>query len=179
MSSVVGLAVLGVSASNHSPKALTSLFSKSNNKEVKDELVHDNEYERKSGRQIGNGVYKHNHLASVHRPTRFALSTGKSASWSVLSPGSSEFVNVGEGEEVHHTFTTIGAHKVKAVRADGEELTFDMDTRVTRHEIRDLSEQDRNKYLETMHRYYNIGEVRLLNHAQYVYILYLFLHLTV
>jgi hypothetical protein len=139
-----------------------------------EELVFSNEYERRKGKPIGDGIYPYERLVSVHKETHFALKSKQSAKWHVqasptttttttdaaaaVGDESLSWLFVGEGDSISHTFTEVGNYKVKAMRPDGKKFTFSLDARITRYEIRDLSESDRNKYFETLSKYYSIGQ---------------------
>lgn len=162
--SVIGLTILGVIATSGAPtQSIHNLLSSKRHAPDIEGLIHDNEYERNTGRVTGNGVYQYDHLVTVHKETRLALKSGESAHWSVASDHTNnEYVKIGEGEEVYHTFAEVGAFYVRALRdSDGMEFTFTMNARITRSEIRDLSEKDRNKYFETIHQYYVTGDVSI------------------
>jgi len=138
-------------------------------------LVHDNAYERTSGRQIGDGVYAHDHLVAAHLPTRFALRSGAEADWQVAarvaapqgaskakgsSPATAAFEAVGAGlDELTHTFTEVGDFTLRATRAlDGQVFEFAVSSRVARMELRALTTEHRELFLDALHTFYATGQ---------------------
>jgi hypothetical protein len=157
-----GLVFLGFASQNDDRQlSIYNLFSSTDESINEEEgLIHQNDYERRFNRPLGNGVYgQYEHLVATHQETQFNLKSKSVATWSIKPPGKDKlFETVGLSDEILYTFPEVGEYKVKVVRDDGNEYTFSIDSRITRYELRDLSDEDRYKYLETLTRFYQIGD---------------------
>ena len=98
-----------------------------------------NEYERRSGRAIGDGMYPYEYLAEVYQSTRFSVQ-GDDCEWTFDD-------EVLEGCVVEKTLTRVGEHSVK-VRVGQERQEGTVTAKYVRHELRDLTPEDRERYLE-------------------------------
>ena len=135
-----------------------------------------NAYERMYGRQIGDGVrlkkkeprknaftssrrtppdikiktqvYPHDYLVAVMKPTKLSLHSGNDADWLVRNEADGSFSELASGaSEATFVFKDAGTTRVRAVRAkDGKAFDFAVDARIVRYELRDLNEEDREKY---------------------------------
>ena len=113
-------------------------------------LVHSNDFERRTGRKIGNGIYPHSHLTQAGKETLFTLKSGVGADWHAAKPAAEgealAFAHMGTGSELAHVFEELGCHTLRATRkVDGGQFVFQVDVRVVRYELRELSDHDREK----------------------------------
>ena len=123
---------------------------------AKEKLVVSNAYERVSGRRIGNGIYPHEHLVAVMKPTLLAFASGLEADWYMRSAEDSDFTQIAAAAKTaNFIFSDVGTTKIRAVRkADATPFDFDVEARIVRYEIRDLSDEDRELYLAALQTFY-------------------------
>lgn len=119
-------------------------------------LIHSSKYYKATGRKIGAeyssdiGV-----LVQVLDPdTSFSLSSGPLAYWFI----DGELMTTTPTSTFTHEFSKIKHHTLVAKTTDGDEYEFDINVKIVRWEIRDLSDEDRNRYLSALHRLYQIGQ---------------------
>lgn len=108
------------------------------------ELKLDNAHTRRTGRALGDGLYRYKYLAQVHKSTRLQLDTGDATLWEI----DGELVSESPSTELEFTFTSIGKHTVSVY--DGK-YVFEVDVKAVRYEIRDLSDDDREAYFHALH----------------------------
>eukprot|EP00618_Florenciella_parvula_P017248 CAMPEP_0119520276 /NCGR_PEP_ID=MMETSP1344-20130328/36331_1 /TAXON_ID=236787 /ORGANISM="Florenciella parvula, Strain CCMP2471" /LENGTH=749 /DNA_ID=CAMNT_0007558145 /DNA_START=116 /DNA_END=2365 /DNA_ORIENTATION=- len=112
-------------------------------------LTLDNAHTRRTGRVLGDGMYKRN-IAQVHKPTRMALDASSSpVVWKV----DGEVLAATPTMEVEHTFTKLGKHTVEA-----GDYEFTVDSVAVRYEIRDLDDDDREGYFKALRSFYDISQ---------------------
>ncbi|KAH8066645.1 hypothetical protein JL722_1098 [Aureococcus anophagefferens] len=114
-----------------------------------------NDYERSTGRSIGNGLYKHKHLAHVAKETRLELASGEPASWTIATAGGETLYESARPEpRVDFAFPDVHTYTVRVSGAKVQSASFDVSSRVVRQELRQLSDADRDAYLSAMHTVY-------------------------
>ena len=125
------------------------------------QLSLSNEYERSSGRNIGNGLYGF-YVADVAKPTILKLEGGSEVMWSI--PG--VYTSESSESQIEVTFPTYGVHKVSIAPAlpgsglaDPEATTtFEVSARLIRRELRSLSDDDRERFFAAMHHVYTVDD---------------------
>ena len=122
-----------------------------------------NEYERKSGRQTGDGLYPYKYLVEIHQPTTLEvtdldhLPANPVCTWTL-----GEYVDATSGcASITHIFTKIGEEYVTftaMLPATGEQLaySFAVHVKYVRREIRELTVEDRNRYLAAVQVVYAV-----------------------
>ena len=114
-----------------------------------------NDYERSTGRSIGNGLYKHKHLAHVAKETRLELASGEPASWTIsTAAGETLYESARPEPRVDFAFPDVHTYTVRVSGAKVQSASFDVSSRVVRQELRQLSDADRDAYLSAMHTVY-------------------------
>ena len=114
-----------------------------------------NDYERSTGRAIGNGLYKHKHLAHVAKETRLELASGEPATWTIsTAAGETLYESARPEPRVDFAFPDVHTYTVRVSGAKVQSASFDVSSRVVRQELRQLSDSDRDAYLSAMHTVY-------------------------
>ena len=121
-------------------------------KEGKEVLMVSNEYERRTKRSIGEGLMplSGSVLVDVWQRTRHEVSTGEAFRWSARKEGASEALVVGEGSVFEVEYPAPGRYVVEAVTEDAEILSFSVTAKRVRRELRSLSVEERERYLDAM-----------------------------
>ncbi|KAH8059542.1 hypothetical protein JL721_9282 [Aureococcus anophagefferens] len=121
-----------------------------------------NAYERKAGRQTGDGLYPCKYLVEVHQPTTFEvtdlshLPASPACTWTLGT-----YVDATSGcASVSHIFDAVGEEYVTFnafLSSTGESLSYSFAVHVkyVRREIRELTAEDRERYLGAVQVIYN------------------------
>ena len=123
-----------------------------------------NEYERRAGRRIGDGLYPLANLVEIHQPTRLSVRGDDAAAgaldeeyaWEIGSglaagAGSAPAALSARGDAVEATFVALGAHAVRVTAASTRALfAFEVNVKYVRRELRELSDADREHYFKTL-----------------------------
>ena len=121
-----------------------------------------NAYERKAGRQTGDGLYPYKYLVEVHQPTTFEvtdlshLPASPACTWTLGT-----YVDATSGcASVSHIFDAVGEEYVTFnafLSTTGESLSYSFAVHVkyVRREIRELTAEDRERYLGAVQVIYN------------------------
>ena len=118
-------------------------------------LAMTNEYERSSGRQIGDGLYPF-YVADVSKPTKLALSDGSATIWVILdADGNTWYESAAEEAELELTFGAVGTYTVQVTTPRSWGYTeYTVSARLVRREIRNLSDEERERFFAALHRVY-------------------------
>lgn len=122
-----------------------------------------NEYERKYGIPLGDGLYPVDHLVEVQKKTQVELQSGISLAWEVrrkdepnlLLQKSDSYVSVWE-----IIFPEVGDYVLIGETSTGKirRHEFPVTAKIIRREIRSLSESDRDNYFAALRMFYVISQ---------------------
>jgi hypothetical protein len=104
-------------------------------------------------------VYPHDYLVAVMKPTKLEFHSGSDADWFVRNEADGSFSELASGaSEATFVFEDVGTTRVRAVRStDGKTYDFDVDARIVRYELRDLSDEDRERYFSALRVLHTTG----------------------
>jgi len=136
------------------------------------------EYERQSGKQIGEGFYRYQHIAQMHKPTTIKLidtvsellntdtadENGCTPTWTVSGPdgiGGTTSMDVTADSAVV-MFKQVGWHKLKVsvctTAGTTETLSTTVMSRYVRREIRTLADSDREDFFNALQTVYKVSQ---------------------
>ena len=94
------------------------------------------------------------------KPTRLEFHSGSEADWYVHNEADGSYREIEKvgAAAATHVFDAVGTTRVRAVRSkDGHVYEFDVDARIVRYELRDLSDDDRERYFAALKVVYSTG----------------------
>ena len=123
-------------------------------------LFVEDEYRRIHGRAVGDDFYDDT-IVQILKPTQFKLldedgQVLENVRWSFS--GSPKVVNTKTSIYIEVVFDSVGDYEAVATTSSGSSTKFRVLGRIVRREIRDLTDADRSRYFEALHRLYTIGQ---------------------
>jgi len=125
-------------------------------------LAVSNEYERRLGQQIGDGLYPIANLVEMHKPTKLSVRGAlgdedrEEYAWEIasgLGGDAAPHALTSRGDAVEATFVALGAHAVRVTpRGAAALFEFEVTAKYVRRELRELSTDDREHYFKVSRR---------------------------